>query len=119
MKKNPEGTLVVELNHRGIPDEELKPEAFSEHQLAVLAALNPADQEKIRKGYPITVVDMESQATLADFNMKNIRPDKWQMESLARALLPQIQEFYKDPENVKKAAAWAEERKKKQKPNRK
>jgi len=51
--------------------------------------------------------------------MKNVRPDKWQIESLARALLPQIQEFYKDPENVKKAAAWAEERKKKQKPNRK
>ena len=119
MKKNPEGTLVVELNHRGIPDEELKPEAFSEHQLAVLAALNPADQDKIRKGYPITVVDMESQATLADFNLKNVRPDKWQMESLARALLPQIQEFYIDPENVKKAAAWAEEQKKKQKPNRK
>lgn len=113
-EKKQKGTIVMELNHSGIPDDELKPEEFDEHQLAVLAALSPDEQEKIRKGCPVTVVDLETQTSVADFNMKNVRPDKWQMESLARALLPMIQEFYKDPENVKKAAAWKEERKKKQ-----
>ena len=60
MKKNQSGTIVIELNHSGIPDLELEPEPFDHQQLEVLEALDPALQEKIRKGCPVHVVDMET-----------------------------------------------------------
>lgn len=68
MNKKQSGTLVIELNHRGIPDEELKPEEFNDYQLAVLAALDPKLQEKIRQGCPFSVVDMETNTCIAQFN---------------------------------------------------
>ena len=93
-EKKQEGTLVMELNHSGISDKKLTPEVFDEHQLAVLALLPPDQQEKIRKGYPVVVMDLESQTAVAEFNVKNIKPAKWQIDALARAFLPDIQEFY-------------------------
>ena len=62
--KNSNGTVVIEFNHSGIPDDELMPEEFDEQQLAVLAALPPERQEQIRKGCPVAVIDMGSGATL-------------------------------------------------------
>ena len=60
MKKEQTGTIVMELNHSGIPDSELMPEEFDEQQLAVLNTLDSSFQEKIRRGCPIHVVDMET-----------------------------------------------------------
>ena len=40
-RKEPKGTTIIEFNHSGIPDDELKPEAFNDYQLAVLKALPP------------------------------------------------------------------------------
>ena len=45
-KQKLEGYLVLELNHSGKPDSEIKPETFTEHQRAVMACLEPMHQEK-------------------------------------------------------------------------
>lgn len=108
--KNSCETVVIEFNHSGIPDDELKPEEFDAQQLAVLAALPPDRQEQIRKGCPVAVLDIDSGATLAAFNRKNIALTEYQKESLARSVYEAAQRFYSDPENVKKFEAWKKER---------
>ena len=108
--KNSNGTVVIEFNHSGIPDDELRPEEFDEQQLAVLAALPPERQEQIRKGCPVAVIDMGSGATLATFNRKNIVLTEYQKKELARSVYEAAQRFYSDPENVKKYEAWKKER---------
>lgn len=108
--KNSNGTVVIEFNHSGIPDDELKPETFDAQQLAVLAALPPERQEQIRKGCPVAVIDMGSGTTLATFNRKNIVLSEFQKKELARATYEAAKRFYSDPENVKKFEAWKKER---------
>lgn len=94
--------MLIEFNHSGIPDAELKPEKFNEQQIAVLAALKPEEREKIKAGCPVELVDLNTGATVAFFNRKNISTSKYQMESLARTVLEGARKFYSDPENVKK-----------------
>lgn len=100
------GTVVVELNHSGIPDSELQPEAFCEQQLAVLRSLDPKVQEKINVGYPITVIDLGTGTTLASFNRKNVAASEYQLRSLARALIDSIEEYYSNPDNLRKYEEW-------------
>ncbi len=100
--KNNTGTAVIEYNHSGIPDDQLKPEDFDERQLAVLAALPPARQAQIRKGCPVSVIDLGTGATIADFNLRNVKPSDFEMEMLARGLYESIRKYYSDPENVRK-----------------
>lgn len=85
--KNTSGYAVIELNHGGIPDDQLRLEAFDELQNAVLNALPPERQEPIRQGCPVIVIDMETGDRIAAFNLKNVKPDKYQMESFARGIL--------------------------------
>lgn len=102
MKKKQTSTIVMELNHSGIPDSELKPEEFDEQQLAVLNALDSTFQEKIRRGCPIHVVDMKTGEAVARFNIHNVKPSDFEMQMLARSLLDRFLEWRKDPENQKK-----------------
>lgn len=102
MKKKQSGTIVIELNHRGIPDAELKPEEFDEQQLAVLNALDIPFQDKIRRGCPVHVVDMETGEAVARFNTHNVKPSDFEMQMLARSLLDRFLEWRQDPENQKK-----------------
>lgn len=108
--KNNSGTVVIEFNHSGITDDELRPEEFDEQQLAVLVALPPERQEQIWKGCPVAVIDIGSGTTLATFNRKNIALTEYQKESLARSVYESAKRFYSDPENVKKYEAWKKER---------
>ena len=87
MKKSRPGTIVMELNHAGIPDSELKPEIFDDRQLTVMSALESRFQDNIRKGYPYTVMDMESGKVLEKFNLHNVKPSESQMNAMARSLL--------------------------------
>ena len=58
MRKEPTGYAVIEFNHSGIPDNELKPEEFTPRQEAVLRALQKDRQAQIRRGCPVAVIDM-------------------------------------------------------------
>ena len=81
------GHMAVEATHEGIPDDDLKPEAFSQTQLDVLVQLDPDTQEKIRQGYPIVIGDLTTGNSIS-FNLHNVRPSKYQLEGFARAILP-------------------------------
>ena len=100
--KNASGYAVIELNHGGIPDDELKAEEFDELQNAVLNSLPTERQEPIRQGCPVIVINMETGERIATFNMKNVKPDKYRMESFARGILDMMMKDMaakKDKEN--------------------
>ena len=113
MKRNKTaGTAIIEFNHGGIPDDELKPEEFSEYQLAVLRSLPVERQDSIRRGCPVKVIDMDTGNEIAAFNMKNVEPTEFQKQMLARALYESMQRFYSNPENEAKFKEWEEKRNK-------
>lgn len=105
MKKKSSGYAVLELNHSGIPDSELKPEEFTEQQKAVLRALPQERQAPILQGCPAAVIDLASGERIT-FNMKNVVLSDYDKESLGRAVYEAAKRFYQDPENVKKYEEW-------------
>ena len=83
MRKEPTGYAVIEFNHSGIPDNELKPEEFTPRQEAVLRALQKDRQAQIRRGCPVAVIDMATGDRIESFNMKNVAPSEFQKTNLA------------------------------------
>lgn len=73
-------------------------------------------QKAIDAGVPIIVVHFDpktgEEISSEEYNLQNVSLSSWQIESLARALLPSIQEFYSDPENVRKFEEWQAKRNK-------
>lgn len=112
MKKKTQGYAVIEFNHGGIPDNELKPEEFDQLQVSVLNAL-PADRKQpILRGCPAAVVDLATGEKIASFNMKNVAPTEYQKKALGRALYEATQRFMRDPGNAKKFAEWKKQHEK-------
>lgn len=72
-------------------------------------------QKSIEDGVPMVVIHFDpkthEETGRETYNMQNVRISKFQAESLARTLLPCIQEFYKDPENIRKFEEWKATRK--------
>lgn len=101
--------FVMELTCAGIPEDELKAEAFNEEQEGILVQLDASIQEKIRRGVPYTVVDLDSGQTLCKFNIKNVKPTDFDIRMLARTLSEAAQKFYEDPENMKAFEKWKSE----------
>lgn len=47
------------------------------------------------------------------YNLENIEMDNWQIEMFARAILPDIQKYYENEENVRAFEAWQREQEQK------
>ena len=47
-----------------------------------------------------------------EYNMENFELAEWQIESLARMLLPSIREYYKDPKHGTEANEWTKQQNK-------
>ena len=105
-KQKLEGYLVLELNHSGKPDSEIKPETFTEHQRAVMACLEPMHQEAIWKGYPIIVSDTATGERIEAFNLCNVSLNKIQEQLFFRRLLDEVIKFKNDPANAEKIEEW-------------
>lgn len=105
--------FVMELTCAGIPEEDLKAESFSKEQEGILAHLDASIQERIRRGIPYTVVDMDSGQTICKFNIKNVKPTDFDIRMLARTLSEAAQKFYEKPENVRAFEQWKSEQDKK------
>lgn len=86
---------------------------FTPQQLDCFSRLNKKCKAEILRGAPVSVLDLESGQEVCSFNPNNIEIPDWAIESLARSLLPEIQSFYENEENVKAAKAWAEEQRRK------
>ena len=110
MRKEPTGYAVIEFNHSGIPDNELKPEEFTPRQEAVLRALQKDRQAQIRRGCPVSVIDMATGDRIESFNMKNVAPSEFQKNQLGRAVYEAVHRFMQDPENAKKFEEWKKQR---------
>lgn len=111
-KKKTQGYAVIEFNHGGILDNELKPEEFNQLQVSVLNAL-PADRKQpILRGCPAAVVNLATGEKIASFNMMNVAPTEYQKQALGRALYEATQRFMQDPENAKKFAEWKKQHEK-------
>ena len=108
-RRKTEGYVVIEFAHAGIPDDQLRPEEFNDHQIAVMNALDSKFQDQIRRGIPMSVIDIETGEDIEIYNRRNVVLSEAQKDSLARVLFHNIQEFYKNPENVKKMKHWEKE----------
>ncbi|MBQ2940036.1 MAG: hypothetical protein IJE00_06665 [Clostridia bacterium] len=69
-------------------------------------------KEAIKKGYPCSVIHFDEKGNVTHtekYNLKNVRPSKWQIESLARCFLPQIREYFATEEGQREFERWQKE----------
>ena len=67
---------------------------------------------EIKTGQPLTIVRLEivgSVISQESYNMENVSLSDYQIEQLAKAVLPACEKFYADPENVRRYEAWKAE----------
>jgi len=73
----------------------------------------PREEDLIAQGVPMIIVHFDERGettSTESYNLENVRPDKYAMEALARALLPEITAFYEVPENQAAFERWQAER---------
>ena len=66
-------------------------EEVTEQQLKVFHEIDEKSQALIKEGVPMKVIDLASGTELAHFNLYNFTIDEHQIESIARAIWPDIQ----------------------------
>ena len=109
-KTQSEGTIVLFLETELKEAHPFSSENMSELQKQIFERMSEEEQMKVMEGYGTLIVDLESEKTICEFNMEHYRPPQFALDSLARALLPSIQEFYSHEENFRKFEEWQEER---------
>ena len=83
---------------------EVKPfneELLTSVQKHYYSRLSETEKEKIRAGYGTVVLDLQSGKKICEFNMENYKPPKETLDRFARALLPDIREYFSKEENRK------------------
>ena len=111
-RKNP-GYAVIVLNtdlERSAPFVE---STLTEKQKLVFDRLSAREQEKIREGHAVSIVDLKSGESICSFNKEGYKPPQSAIDRLSRALLPKIQEYYSNEENRKKFEEWKKNKDKK------
>ena len=73
--------------------------------------LDPREKDMITLGIPTIIVhfNQDGETSSEAYNMENVRYDKYGMEAIARALLPDIIAFYEDPANLAEFERWQAE----------
>ena len=85
---------------------------LTEKQKLVFGRLSVSEQEKIREGYAVRIVDLENGEIICDFNKEGYKPPQSAIDRLARALLTMVEEFYSNEENRKKFEEWKKNKEK-------
>ena len=75
--------------------------------------LSEKEKDKIRMGYGASIVDCESEETICRFNMETYRPPQEKLNSFVSALLPMIEEFYRNEDNMRMFEEWKKKQDKK------
>lgn len=71
--------------------------------------MNEREQTAVKSGMPILVSKWPPDSSeSAMFNEENIYVSDYDIDSLARTLLPAIEEFYADPKNQKEFEEWSQ-----------
>lgn len=117
MRKKRQGYITVFLETDLEKSKPFNEKSLTDIERQVLVQLSSAEQEKVRKGYATSVVDLESGETICGFNREGWKPPKSAIDSMARALLPAIQEFYSKAENREAYEYWKKEQSGEKKPS--
>ena len=59
---------------------------------------------------PYSIIAMESDQKISEFNISNVKPSDFEIRMLASALYGEALKFYADPENMKAFEKWKAER---------
>lgn len=98
-RKNSQGTMLILFNTDLEKASQMDESKLTPLQKQCFSRLSEKEQIEIRKGNGAAIVDLESGGTICDFNMENYQPPQSAIESLARSLLPSIQEYYSSEES--------------------
>lgn len=77
--------------------------------------LDEQTRQEIASGQPMVIAYFDKDHNITrteEYNMQNFKPQQWQIDALARALLPRVREFFSHPENEARFQAWKAEREK-------
>lgn len=69
---------------------------LSDIQRKYFESMSEGQRELIRKGAPVTFLSLETGEQICSFNTDNYEPPEGALEMLARALLPDIMEYFKN-----------------------
>lgn len=95
-KKKMAGTVAVVLETDLSQAKPFDEDALGETEKRTFASLNEANKKQIREGYAVQVIDLESGAVIASFNMEGYRPPQSAIEEFAKRILPKIKEYYRE-----------------------
>ena len=107
-KKKMTGTVAVVLETDLSQAKPFDESALDETEKRVFASLNEVNRKQIREGYAVQVIDLESGAVIASFNMEGYRPPQSSIEYFARRILPKIKDYYREHPDL--AASLAEKK---------
>ena len=68
---------------------------LSDVQRKEFEAMSEREKELVRKGHPVKIISRETEKEICTFNENNFEVSKEDLESLARAFLPDIIEYFK------------------------
>ena len=95
-KKKMTGTAAVVLETDLTQTKPFDEATLGETERRIFALLNEANKKQIREGYAVQVIDLESGAVIASFNMDGYRPPQSAIEEFAKRILPRIKDYYRE-----------------------
>ena len=69
---------------------------LSEVQRKQFELMSERERDLVRKGHPVKIISTETEEEICSFNENNFEIPKEALKSLARAMLPDIIEYYKN-----------------------
>lgn len=77
-------------------------ESLTSVQKECYSQLSETEKGKVQEGYGTVISDLQSGRKICEFNMEYYKPPKEALDRFARAILPEIQEYFSKEENRKK-----------------
>jgi len=111
--KRPQGYAVIFYESDKKYIKPLQESELSDIQKECLMQLADDVKQRIYLGECAGVIDLENGKSICQFNMENFRMTKYQVESLARTILPDVQEYFSKEENQIAYKKWKAEREQK------
>ena len=69
---------------------------LSDIQRKEFESMSEREKDLVRKGHPVKIISTETEEDICSFNEKNFEVPKEALDSLARAVLPDIIEYYQN-----------------------
>ena len=70
--------------------------SLSEVQRKQFELMSEREKDLVRKGHPVKIISTETEEEICSFNENNFEIPKEALESFARAVLPDIIEYYQN-----------------------